>query len=180
MKEGRSPLQNFTRQFTIKGEEGFSPRNFLREVKPKVVELFDKNKQTKTKTILSCLISRTNIATGEEIEEIADFHSLIETNLDGTNDEEMFNEMVERMLENLVNFQRQGNNWRFERVEELEIYFVEFNPLRGSSWIDLPDGLTAKKAIVNLKNEEQKCFKWCVTRALNPVKKMQKESQKRY
>ena len=29
-----------------------------------------------------------------------------------------------------------------------------------------------------MKNEDQKCFKWCITRALNPVKKMQKESQK--
>ena len=134
------------------------------EVKPKVVELFEKNKM-----ILSCLMSRTNLATGEDIEEIADFHSLIETNLGGTNEGEMFDEMVERILENLANFQRQGSNWRFEKVVELEIYFVEFNPLRGSSWIKLPDKLKGKKAIVNLKNEDQKCLKWCITRALNPV-----------
>ena len=122
VKEGRSALNNFARPFTIKGEEGFSPRNFLREVKPKVVELFEKNKQTKTKMILSCLMSRTNIATGEEIEEIADFHFLIETNLDGTNEEEMFNEMVERILENLANFFKDREatgdlkglkNWKF-------------------------------------------------------------------
>ena len=116
VKEGRSALKGFARQFTIKGEEGFSPRYFLRKVKPKVVELFEKNKQTQTKMILSCLMSRTNLATGEEIEEIADFHSLIETNLKATNEGEMYEEMRERMLKNLVNFQRQGSNWRFEKV----------------------------------------------------------------
>ena len=35
----------------------------------------------------------------------------------------------------------------------------------------LPDKLKAKKAIVNMKNKDQQCFKWCVTRALNPVEK---------
>ena len=68
----------------MKGEEGFSPRDFLREVKPKVVELFEKNKQTKVKMVLSCLMNKTNVATGEEIVEIASFHSLVETNLEAT------------------------------------------------------------------------------------------------
>ena len=46
MKEGKSALKGFVKQYTIAGIEGFSPRDFLREVKPKVVELFEKNKQT--------------------------------------------------------------------------------------------------------------------------------------
>ena len=29
--------------------------------------------------------------------------------------------------------------------------------------------LAAKKAIINLKYEDDECFKWDVTRALNPV-----------
>ena len=145
VKEGRSALKGFAKQYSIEGQEGFSPRDFLREVKPKVVEFFEKKK--KTKKILSCLMSTTNIATGEEIEEIADFHSLIETNLEATNEGEMYDEMVERMLEKLANFQKQGSNWRFERVKQLEIHFVKFTPLRGSSWIDLPDELKAKKQL---------------------------------
>ena len=30
--------------------------------------------------------------------------------------------------------------------------------------------LAAKKAIINLNNEDDECFKWAITRALNPVK----------
>ena len=29
-----------------------------------------------------------------------------------------------------------------------------------------------KKAIINLKNEDDECFKWAITRALNPVEQI--------
>ena len=35
----------------------------------------------------------------------------------------------------------------------------------------LPGFLAAKKAIINLKNADEECFKWAITRALNPVEK---------
>ena len=40
----------------------------------------------------------------------------------------------------------------------------------GSSYIELPESLANKKAIVNLKNTDNKCFMWAVTRALHPAK----------
>ena len=39
------------------------------------------------------------------------------------------------------------------------------------SYIPIPKFLAAKKAIINLKNEDDECFKWAITRALNPVEK---------
>ena len=44
-------------------------------------------------------------------------------------------------------------------------------PLGGFSYIPLPAFLAAKKAIINLKNENDECFKCAITRALNPVEK---------
>ena len=38
-------------------------------------------------------------------------------------------------------------------------------------YIDLPANLKNKKAIINMKNQDNECFKWCVLRALNPVEK---------
>ena len=43
--------------------------------------------------------------------------------------------------------------------------------LGGSSYIPLFKFLAAKKAIINLKNDDDECFKWAITRALNPVEK---------
>ena len=48
---------------------------------------------------------------------------------------------------------------------------MQYTPLRGSSYIKLPKYLEDKKAIINMKNDDDKCFLWCVLRALNPVEK---------
>ena len=65
-------------------------------------------------------------------------------------------------------FQRQGSNWRFHSVLSLDFHTVKYEPLDGSSCIPLPAFLAAKKAIINLKNEDDECFKRVITRALNP------------
>ena len=44
---------------------------------------------------------------------------------------------------------------------------INYNPLSASSWIELDKFLTKKRAVINMKNEDNECFKWCVTRALN-------------
>ena len=57
---------------------------------------------------------------------------------------------------------------RFHSVIKLELHTTEYVPLRGDTWISLPKELANKKAIINMKNEDNKCFLWCVLRALNP------------
>ena len=46
---------------------------------------------------------------------------------------------------------------------------MKYVPLGGSYYISLPKFLAAKKAIINLKNEDDECFKWAIIGALNPV-----------
>ena len=46
---------------------------------------------------------------------------------------------------------------------------ADCRPIFGSCYISLPEQIKKKKAVINIKNEDEQCFKWCVTRALNPV-----------
>ena len=62
-----------------------------------------------------------------------------------------------------------GSNWRLKSVSRLEINTTAYKQLKGKSYITLSSELAAKKAIVNMKNEDEECYKWCVTRALNKV-----------
>ena len=41
----------------------------------------------------------------------------------------------------------------------------------GSSWVPLPKILASKKAIINMKNTDNQCFKWCIARAFNPAQR---------
>ena len=77
--------------------------------------------------------------------------------------------MKETVLESSLEFQGQGSNWRFPSVLSLDFHTVKYEPLGGSSYIPLPTFLAAKKAIINLKNEDDECFKWTITPALNPL-----------
>ena len=43
--------------------------------------------------------------------------------------------------------------------------------MRGSSYISLPDWIMRKKAIVNIRSTDEKCFLWCVLRYLHPREK---------
>ena len=45
---------------------------------------------------------------------------------------------------------------------------MSYKPLRGETYIPLPKEAADKKAIINMQNKDNKCFLWCVLRALNP------------
>ena len=101
----------------------------------------------------------------------AAFHSKTEVSLESTNSNDLFSKMKETVLESLAKFQRERSNWRFHSVLSLNHHTVKYEPLGGSSYILLPKFLEAKKAIINLRNNDDECFKWAITRALNPVEK---------
>ena len=118
------------------------------------------------------------MATGEVISEDAAFSFRVEENFEGNDRNGLWREMTAESLENMANFQRMGSNWRFDHVIQAELHFIGFDPLRASSWIELSSSLKGKKAIINMENTDEKCFKWSVTRALNPVQKNPKRITK--
>ena len=116
------------------------------------------------------MMVKVDIKSGEVITKVAAFHSKTEVNLESTDCNELFSKK-ETVLESLAKFQRQGSNWRFHSVLSQDLHTVKYVPHGGSSYIPLPKFLAAKIAIINLKNEDDDCFKWAITRALNPVEK---------
>ena len=92
-------------------------------------------------------------------------------NIDATNELEVYDNFTETIEERIQNFNQRGSNWRFERVLLLDIHFTDFIPLRGSTYFPLPKKIATKKAVINIKNNDNLCFKWSITRALNPVEK---------
>ena len=61
-------------------------------------------RQTKVKLILSCMMEKVALKSGEVIAKEAEFHS----NLESTDSIELFSNMKETVLESLAKFQRQG------------------------------------------------------------------------
>ena len=60
-----------------------------------------------------------------------------------------------------------GSDFAFDRVNYLYYNFNKISISRGESYIDSPKWLKGKKSTVNQKNNENKCFQYAVTLALN-------------
>ena len=72
------------------------------------------------------------------------------------------------MIDNWIN---KGSGWIVELIESQYINIPTYRPLSGSSYIKLPVELeSTKKGLMNIKNNNQKCFLWCHVRHINPLK----------
>ena len=63
----------------------------------------------------------------------------------------------------------EGSGWEFEELDNIDILTVRYDPLRASKWIPLPKKIKDKKAVINIKNNDDNCFMWCVARAISPT-----------
>ena len=166
VRESNSALRNFAKVYTIDGIEGFDARSFLDNARENITRVLRENQQTKVKLIFKCNMIREG--PDGEIIKPANFHSDNHINLDGTDEDDIYIIMTERILEKMATFQSGGSGWRLYSIIKLELHTTRYNPLRGETWIPLPEELANKKAIINMQNKDNKCFLWCVLRALNP------------
>ena len=167
VKESDSALRGFARVYTIDGKLGFDPQSFSDGVPENMIRVLRDNRNTKVKLILKCYME---FQTTNEIKP-ADFHSCIEVNLDGTNEEDLYDMMVDRVLENIAKYMAMGSDVRFHSIIKFESHTVRYKPLRGETYIPLPKELADKKATINIQNKVNKCFLLGVLRALNPDEK---------
>ena len=64
-----------------------------------------------------------------------------------------------------------GSGWIVESNESQYINISTHGPLVGISYIDLPIELKhPKNGLINIKNNDRKCFSWCHVRHINPLK----------
>ena len=64
-------------------------------------------------------------------------------------------------------FTFEGSAWVLDKILEHNLIISKYNPLRGSSYIPLPDKYLKRKACVNIQNKDDKCFIYCLARALD-------------
>ena len=164
VKESNSALRNFAKVYTIDGKLGYDAKSFLDGARENMIKVLRDTRNTKVKLIFK---RYTEFLTTNEIKP-ADFHSNIEVNLDGTDEKDLYDTMVERILEKIATFLATKSDVRFHSVIKFELHTVSYKPLRGETYIPLPKELADKKAIINMQNKDNKCFLWCVLRDLNP------------
>ena len=61
-----------------------------------------------------------------------------------------------------------GSDLRYEEIPRLTLRLKKYSPGTGSSYIRLPEQLLNTRGYVNVKNENNECFKYAIVSALHP------------
>ena len=180
----KSAFKNYTNQYVIynNNKVPYTANEFLAYSKPVILNIFKSNQNIKTMLYLHCIMSRDEGYDEEDegYDDVKDgrrrktakfaFHSKdLKLVLEGTDISELYNEMANEIEEEIQKVNEgESSGWRYEGVISLVLHVTKWQPIYGSSYIPLDPYLANKKAIINMKNEDDKCFMWCVLRALYP------------
>ena len=168
-----SAFRNYTNQYVMYNTKAnYGPLEFLTYAKPAILNIFNSNRNIKTILYLHCLMVRSEPGGLPTIKKFA-FHSKdLKLVLEETDVSELYNEMAEEIEEEIQKVQEaEGSGWQFLNVIELVLHTTRWDPINAGSYTDLPEALKNKHAIINMKNQDEECFKWCVLRALYPKDK---------
>ena len=74
----------------------------------------------------------------------------------------------EEVLADISRWVSQGSGWIIDHIEGYYLNVYKCNPLEGNSYIPLPKELqNPKMGLMNIQNDDKKCFLWCHTRHEN-------------
>jgi hypothetical protein len=166
----RHAIKKKVKKYVITPNGNYDPSYFLTITEDEVKTLI--NSETEPRNVrmsLACEMVRSDPKTGEEVSTVAHFGSNNHKPIGMDDTEETQGIMREKILKSFSEYQRRGSGWRLRRVTRLEIHIGEFRPLRGMKHEPLHKSIASKKAIINMKNDDDECFKGAVTRALNPT-----------
>ena len=173
IKLEKSALSNFAEKYVIEGLPGLIPIEYFSE-KATLIKYFLRNhRNTKVRMIMVCEMEEQIIEKSKTTyeQDNAYFQSRTHINLEKTEVKVFLKEMIIEILGNLIIYQKKGTGWYLKKVNSLEIHIVEYKPMKGSSFIPLPNFIMRKKAIINMENEDDKCFLWSILRYLNSREK---------
>ena len=172
--KGKEALKGYALNYVIEGNPFYGPVDFLEAAKLPMVNIMNNNCNTKVKLDLIVTMEKVKLDPDGFKYPQAEFkfHSIGKKIItESTNTVEIYHDMISEILEAMLKAeQAEGSGWVFVEVKRLILKIDKWDPLKASSYIDLPKELKNKKALINMQNTDNKCFLWCVLRALYPSK----------
>ena len=159
-----SALNNVFKTFEINGLENIDLNAYLDLtallIEKQLKEELKKEKSFKIESAV--MINLTKISNDKIIYKNPYFRSGPQNINSSTNIPETFEIMKQRMIELFENYTNEGSGWIFQNIDCLLLKVNKNVPLSGSSYIDLPKEIKAKKAVINVQNKDNRCFEYAI------------------
>lgn len=85
------------------------------------------------------------------------------------NFEHNVNQSFQKVYQSFEEYIRMGSRWILEEVLHLDIYITTYKSLYDSTYIQLPTTLKQSFSLLNVRNNDNRCFVWCILAFLYPV-----------
>ena len=109
---------------------------------------------------------------GEIAYKTAYFNSKAQVAVNGEDIGNMVERAIGNILDGIGKWMGEGSGWRVDEIEGHYVNVLKYTPLRGTSYIELPKELrNARKGIINIRNDDKECFRWCHLARKFPVTK---------
>ena len=159
------------------------------DVAEQLRSIFNRDGAIKVQITLKVLFKRKKISgEGEEVFEYKDayFNSTAFTILDNDDIIESLDKAAEEINNKIAFWLSEGSGWTIVEIQSHFVNIVKYLPLRGNSsvqsptelpldgnsYVQLPKELrNSMMGLINLQNNDDKCFLWNHVRHLNPRKK---------
>ena len=82
--------------------------------------------------------------------------------LDENNVDEFYDKQTAYLQTWIEKFTNTASGLEIDHCIKLYLNIAKYEPLKGSSYIPLPEALANKKAIINLPNEDNRCLEWAL------------------
>ena len=156
IEKEKSSLEGFANKYIVKGQTDVTPFEFFKSKFTYLKEFLRNHRNIKVRFVLVCIMEKMldEGKRGIRVQDKAYFHSDTYLNLVSTDIKKLLSEVIRSIIEKITIYQQNGSGWYFKEIVHLEIHTVDFKPMRGSSYIPLPDWIMQKKAIVNIRNKD--------------------------
>ena len=94
------------------------------------------------------------------------FNSLMTEFFEGSDTNDLIQRMLAHIKIQVENPRMPENVFSLDKIMHLYINFHRQALMRGSAYIELPEWIKNKKAVINPQNKDEECFKWAVIAAL--------------
>ena len=174
IKQTDNALKGFTKSYEISIKSDQDPlaqmQNTRKAIEHRLITLLNEMKGLKYVETLKVTFEK--ISYDVLVEKTAYFNSTSQTIINNTEINEALQMSKQNLLNQISQWISEGSGWTIQSVDSHYLNIVKYKPMKGSSYIQLPSELrNSAKGLINMKNEDNECFRWCHIRHLNPQDK---------
>ena len=133
-------------------------------------ELLDKNYFPRYKYQLSYLAKFSKIVNRQSFAEEVVFHKWVKSDFNYNHTQDSIRAALHNtLIHKLDDEQLEGSGFVLNGIVNVILEIYKVNDIQASSWVELPEKYKNNKSIINIKNDDQFCFLWCILAHLFPV-----------